>query len=423
MSAILPGVTLLGTKHAVAALLLSGVLMLSALDVSVAQAGHAHGGQPQGQSRALSPQVYQQLTQVRDLMEQSQYAAAEKILHGLLPQLAARGYEKAIGLQTLAHVQASRNRYPEAAQSLQESVALGMLPEDVQQQARYDLAQLYLASDAPGEAVAVLETWFEHADQPPAAAHFLLGAAYVQLKQYRKAIVPLQRALEASQTADETWYQTLLAAHYELASYTGCAEVLEAMVRLFPNRDYWQQLAGIYLTLKRDERALATLELAYRQQRLKREQDLLQLAQLYLAQDIPFKAAQLLETEMGRARVEADAHNLELLGSAWAAARERAKAVAAYQRAMRAGADGGIGLYVAQLYIEDERWQDAAAVLESTLKHGGLIEPGDAWLLLGVARYETGAFDAARSAFDEAARHQDARSAAEEWLAHLQKKL
>jgi len=414
MKLMLPGATLHRIARAAGSLLLTVFLILPALDTGVAHAS---------QAQALSPQVYQQLTRVRDLMDQSQYAAAEKILNGLLPQLAAGGYEQAVGLQTLAHLQAARNRYPQAAQSLKQSLALAALPEDVQQQARYDLAQLYLASGAPGEAAAVLETWFVHAERPSAAAHFLLGAAYVQLKQYRKAIAPLQRAIEAAQTADETWYQTLLAAHYEMGAYQDCAEVLETMVRLFPDRDYWQQLAGIYLLLNRDERALATLELAYRQKRLSREQELLQLGQLYLARHIPFKAAQLLETEIDLGRVGADARNLELLASAWAQARERGKAIAGYQRALRAGADVTVGLYLAELYIEDERWQDAAAVLEATLKQGGLSEPGDAWLLLGVARYENGSLDAARGAFDEAARYEKARSAAHEWLEYLQGKL
>jgi len=407
-----PGVVRYGLGRLAGALVLAASLNQPVVDALAGPPGHA-----------LSSQVYQQLTEVRELMDRSAYMAAEKRLKGLLPQLAPGGYEKAVGLQMLALVQGARHRYRQAAQSLAESVALEALPDHAQQQARYDLAQLYLAADAPAQAVMELETWFDHADQPSAGAYFLLGSAHVQLKQYREAIAPLQRAIEAAQSPDETWYQTLLGAHYQLADYPSCAEVLEAMVRLFPERDYWQQLAGIYLLLNRDERALTVLELAYRQKRLQREQDLLQLAQLYLARDIPFKAAQLLEAEMQSTRVEDDAVNLELLANAWAQARERTKAVAAYQRALRAGADARVGLYVAELYIEDERWNEAAAVLESTLKRGGLSKPGDAWLLLGVARYENGAFDVARTAFTEAARYERARGAAHEWLEHLQGQL
>ena len=87
---------------------------------------------------------------------------------------------------------------------------------------------------------------------------------------------------------------------------------------------------------------------------------------------------------------------------------------------MRAGGDAVIGLYLADLYIQDERWQDAAQVLESTLKRDGLSAPGDAWLLLGVAHYEEGSLDLARRAFDEAARFEAARAAAQDWLQHLQ---
>jgi tetratricopeptide (TPR) repeat protein len=395
------------------ALLLAACLELAALDVVAGPSS----------TRALSPQVYQRLSEVQELMGQGEYAAAEQRLNRLLPELAPRGYEKAVGLQMLALTQGARQRYRQAAQSLAASVALEVLPEDAQQQARYDLAQLYLAADMPAQAVPVIETWFQQAEQPAAAAYFLLGTAYVQSKQYRKAISPLQRAIETAQSPDESWFQTLLATHYELADYQSCAKVLESMVRLFPERDYWQQLAGVYLLLHRDERALTVLELAHRQQRLQREQDLLQLAQLYLAQDIPFKAAQLLDTAMQSGAVAASADNLELLAGAWAQARERSKAIAAYQRALRAGAKAQLGLYLAELYIEDEHWEQAAATVETLLKRGGLSDPGDAWLLLGIARYESSAFDAARSAFNEAARYKDASAAARQWLEHLRQQL
>ncbi len=391
---------------------LAGAFMLV---LSLLMAAHAAAAQ-----RGLSPQVYHELTRVHDLMDQGQYVLAEDTLSELLAQRAANGYDKAVTLQTLAHVQAARDRYAQAAQSLQQSLALGVLPDEVQQRGRYDLAQLYLASGEPGQAVQVLQRWFEHAGQPSADAHFLLGAAHVQLQQYRQAIAPLERAIETAGSADESWYQTLLAAHYELGAYRDCARVLEKMVRRFPDQEYWQQLAGIYLALNRDERALATLEVVYRQGRLSREQDLLQLTQLYLGQGIPYKAARLLETEMERGRIGTDARNLELLAGTWAAARERAKATDVYQRAMRAGGDAAIGLYLADLYIQDERWRDAADVLESTLKQDGLSDPGDAWLLLGVARYEEGSLDLARHAFDEAARFEQARAAAQDWLQHLQ---
>lgn len=368
----------------------------------------------------LSPLAYKVLVQVQELMDQGKYRAVEQQVKKLLPQLVARGYDQAVALQTLAGAQAARNDYTHAAQSLRKSLDLNVLPPDNQQRVRYDLAQLYLASDAPGMAVSVLESWFEHADQPTGDAWFLLGLARVQAKHYRQAIEPLQKAIAAVESADETWYQTLLSAYFELDALHECATTLEKMVRLFPDRDYWQQLAGVYLALEQDGRALTTLELAWRQDRLSGESDLLQLAQLYLAQRIPFKAAQLLEREMDRGRIGIDAGNLELLAGAWAEACERDKAIAVYQRAMHAGARVSVGLQVAQLYIEDERWRDAARVLAASLHKGGLDKPGEAWLLLGIARFESAQPERARDAFARAMAYDEERSEARAWLDHLQ---
>jgi tetratricopeptide (TPR) repeat protein len=367
--------------------------------------------------QTLSPSTYQQLSEVHELIDQQAYDAAAGALQGLLQDVQQRPYEKAVVLQTLGYVEVSRETYAAAIRALEQSLALQQLPDDTQQRLRYDLAQLYVEENQAGKAVRTLEAWFQQADKPPAEAYVLLGHAYAQQQQYRKAIPPLVKAIELADQAHADWYEALLAMYYELQSYPDCVPLLENMIRLFPQRHrYWQQLAGVHLALKDYDAALTALELAYRDGALKKEQQLIQLVQLYLYTGIPYKAARLLEDQMRTGGIQNNARHRELLARAWSSAKQRLQAIQALEKAISAESTPELRLRLAQWYFEDERWQAAASILEPLVRDKTTDATGQAWLLLGIARFEQQDHEAARKAFLSAAQSSDTGTSAQQWL-------
>lgn len=374
-----------------------------------------------GQGNGLSPQTYQRLNAIHGLIDAGKTTAALAALKELLASVGQRRYERAVVLQNLGHVQASRDQYQAAIKAFDESLSLEALPETAEQHMRYNLAQLYLATGEPARAIPVLDAWFERADSPPAEAWLLLGHTHAELKNYRKAIPALQKAIKLADTPHADWYENLLAMHYELRAYHDCAVLLERMIRLFPDNDaHWRQLSGIYITMDRPARALAILELVWRRGRLTKEADLVQLAQLYLYQEIPYKAAHLLENAMQAKQVSKTGDNQTLLATAWALARERDQAIRSYRLAAQASTGADVDFTLAQLYLEDERWSEAAQALEKALGKPGLKMPGTAWLLLGIARYELETTGPARKAFTRAAGFAESGKSARQWLEHLE---
>ena len=371
------------------------------------------------QSQRLSPQTYQRLSQIHEYLEQERYDTAAHALEELLPEVSNGGYEKAVVLQTLGHIEALRDRYPAAIKAYEQSLALLALPSDAQHPIRYNLAQLYLASGSPVKAIPVLLKWFEESERPSARAWFLLGSAYLQAQQYHKAVEPLKMAIAGADAPEEVWYQALLAAQYEIGAYAACADLLEEMVRLFPDAEYWRQMAGIYLTLNRYDQALAVLELADYQGMLTSEQDVLQLVQLYLYQGIPYKAAVLLQVSLEGGRVRGNLRHRELLANAWSEARERDSAIRMYEQVAASSSLAEPNLHLAQLYMEDERWRAASRALEAALDKDGLRDPGNAWLLLGISRCELEEFGTSRAAFENAVRYDGSRDSARQWLEYL----
>jgi hypothetical protein len=74
---------------------------------------------------------------------------------------------------------------------------------------------------------------------------------------------------------------------------------------------------------------------------------------------------------------------------------------------------------LARLHIERETWKPAATALNKALSRGGLAEPGNAYLLQGIAHYESAHRQLAREAFEQARRFDKVRDNARQWLAYL----
>ena len=287
---------------------------------------------------------------------------------------------------------------------------------------RYGLAQLCLTTGKTVMAINLLELWFTQETQADASAYLLLGHAYAQNKQYSKAVPALQAAIKLSQEPHADWYEALLAMHYELQSYRACIPLLEDMIRLFPERQrYWQQLAGIHLALNDYDAAIAALELALRDGALTREQELTQLAQLYLYSGMPYKAARLLESEIKAGKVSDNTDHRKLLAHAWSATGEREQAVRALEKAIGSDPNPELRLQLAQWYFDEERWQAAENILQAVINQQGNIKiKAQGWLLLGIARFEQGKTMAAHEAFNNASQLPGAKDTAHQWLQFIE---
>lgn len=367
--------------------------------------------------KALSPYTYKALTSIQQQIDQGKDTAALAELQRLLGESGQSAYEQAVSQQMLGYVQINRGAYAAAVKAFERSLALQQLPESTAQHLRYNLGQLYLEQDQPDKAIAILEVWFDKESSPSAEAYVLLAQARAQKKQYRKAIPLLQKANSLSREPHAEWYEALLAMHYELQSHRDCVPLLKKMIRLFPeNGRYWQQLAGVYMALNDRDAALAALELAFRNGVLGSEQSLLQLAQLYLASGVPYKAARFIEQQLQNGAISNTAQHRELLAHAWSNARERTQAISALERALQDKPTPELRLQLAQWYAEGGKWQAVIEVLSPVKAKTNDRTTAQARLLQGMAFYELGNTDAAREVFTLAREFPKTRQSAQQWL-------
>ncbi len=247
----------------------------------------------------VSPSVYKYLQEIEALLEKSAYGKALQELNVLLPETAAKSYEKAVVLRAMASVYSHQGNFKKAASALEKSIATSALPLDQKAQAQVNLGEMYVAGGQYKKAVILLRAGIDRAKSPTSDQYFTLANAYAQLKQYKTAIPYMKKAVRLAKTPKESWYQMLLAMHYESDDYSSAVAVLQKMITKFPpNKTYWSQLIALHQQLNDYKKALAVNELAYREGFMSSSADILNLANMMLVQNTPYRAAELIEKEI-----------------------------------------------------------------------------------------------------------------------------
>lgn len=367
-------------------------------------------------TEVVSKKVFKQLGPAHEAISEERYADALEHLERIRAMSKLSAYEQAQMWQTFGYVYAAQEKLTRALDAFEKCMATGGLGEEQAQRLRFNLGQLYIADGQYRKGIDTIVPWFDAIESPGPGPYFLVANAYAQLEDYANALVFAERGLPLMESPRENWLQLVLALYFEGEKYPRCRDTLETLVKHFPKKQYWTQLAAVYGQLGDERKQLAAYELVHRQGMLKKNSELVRLARLYQYHAVPYKAGVLLEEGFAAGRVEDSAENWELLANSWVSAREYERAIPALGKAAGLSDDGDLYVRLGQVHMERTQWKEAASALASALAKGGLEDTGQAHLLLGIARYNLEQFDASRRAFATAARYGDTRDSARQWL-------
>jgi len=369
---------------------------------------------------AISPRLYKKLQKTEALIAKKSYSQAEKKLSALLAEVKDKSYEKAVVLRSLSSVYALKGSYKKAAGTLSKAVALAVLPKKQEQQAILNLGQLYMAAEQYSKAVQVIEPWLAKNPNPDAHVSALVANAYAQLKRYRKALPYIKTAIARTKKPAESWYQLNLAIYFELNNYASAAKLLKKLIAVYPDKkQYWDQLSSTYQQIKQYKKAVSIKHLAYKKGISRTEKDILNLVNLFLYVNSPYKAATLLKQGISSKKINYTSKNWETLAHAWTMAKEFDRAVKALEIASNLNDKGSLYQQLGQIYVEQERWSKAIQSFNKALNKGGLKNIGSTHLLLGMSYFEKKDNKRARSSFIKARQYSKNRKAANQWLKYI----
>jgi tetratricopeptide (TPR) repeat protein len=380
---------------------------------------------PQATRRAATTQTvsrfaFEHLDKARKLLERQEYAEAIVVLNEMLGRRGLSDRERALMWQTYGYVYGSQQNYQRAADSFEKCLRAGGLGERAAANVTYNLAQLYVLLERYDQAIELLVKWLQTVEKPPPSAEYLIAVAYARDEQLDAAIPHAERAVAQSSAPQEAWLRLLFALYVEKKRPVDAIGALEELVRRYPRKLYWKQLSGMHAELGDENRALAVLELAYLDGRLSEARDLLDLAGLYLRNDLPFKAALTVREGLNSGVIEPSTESWQLLADSLIRARERREALDPLRKAAELSANGELYVRVARLNVHEEEWDEAIKALQHAFEKGGLRDTGRAYLLLGIAHAHGRNWEEAEWAFGEARSSEDTKPAATQWMAQLQ---
>ncbi len=379
---------------------------------------------------AMSQQTYEALQKAQQSVEEDNFSQAHADLAKLRQKKGLSEYELAQIWNLEAYTYYQEEKYRDAIRAYESLLAQNTgdgLPEALVQSTLKTMAQLYFTTEEYDKALVTVKRLMDTLDDPAADVYMLLGQAYFQKGDYNRALGPITTAIDKykaqGRTPKENWLLILRVIHYEKKDYRAMAEVLKELVRYYPKDKYFLTLAAAYSELGDSKKQLTLTETLYEAGYLDTSNHLVNLANLYLMHDVPYKAAVLLEKEMKNGRIETTARHLRLLSQAWYQAREDEKAIPPLRRAAELSQDGELFVRLAQSHINLEQWDEAVIAVREGLRLGGVKRPDTANVMLGMALFNQKKLQASRNAFSAALSDQRSARVARQWIQHVDQEI
>ena len=376
-----------------------------------------------GKALSVRERAGRRIAEAYEHYQADRFEEAEAALNKLRPD-SLNELERAKYHQIYALVAYGRKDVDGAREHLRKALAENVLEPDEQAQIHYQIAQLYLQEERWQDVVKELEAWFALLEQPPAHGYYMMALAHYQNQDLKSALGPAQKAVDTTDQAQESWLQLLLAIRLTNREYKEAEPILRKLVTRYPDKKvYWMQLSTLYGALGDFDKALIYLQLSNHKGILTEDSEQRRLAQIELAQELPYLAAQFLTKSLEAKTLEANANAYELLSTAWIQARDFDKALEPLERAAELSDSGKLYIRLAQVHLQREEWSQAEAALREALDKGGLDNIGEPQLLMGITFYSQKRPDQALPWFAKARAHAETREEAETWVKHIEQQL
>jgi len=358
------------------------------------------------------------------LVEAQGYASAQLLIDGMgTGRTKLSAYEKAQIYNIEGYSYYLQERYADAIRSYEKVLSQPDLPEALVLSTLKTTAQLQFTQEDYTGALVTIQRLMQAVAEPSADIYMLKGQALFQMERYDDALDPIKTAIamyrEQGRPPKENWLLLLRVIYFERNDYDNMLLVVKELLLHYPKDTYILTLAGIYSEQGDTKKQMALTEVLYEKGLLTNASNITNLANLYMMHGLPYKAAVLLEKEMGEEVVEANERNLRLLSQSWYQAREDQKAIPPLKKAADMAEDGELYVRLAQSHLNLDQWKDAVAALQRGLKLGGLKRDDQANIMLGMALFNLKRLTQARRAFERASKSKRSARTATQWIKYV----
>ena len=372
------------------------------------------------QAQAVSKEVYERIQKAQEMVDAKNYNGALKALNNLYNPDKLTEYEQANVLNYLGFVYYNKDDINNAIRTYERMLAIPTLEPQMAKQTTFTMAQLLTMQEQYAKALSTIDKWFLLEPNPAPEPFILKAQILYNLNRYQSMVAPIENAMriarEREKPVKEDWYGLLNFAYFQQENYRKVRDIQKILIQNWPKARYWKSLAGAFTELGEDEKLIYAYDAAHTQGMLEKEAEFVTMAQLYLQAEVPYKAGKLLDEKMTAGVVAKNEKNYRLLSQAWMLAMEDEKSIPALQEAARLSSDGDLDLRLANAYLNLGNYSECVKSANNAARKGGLKNPDNMQISLGMCLYNLKRYNDAKAAFREAAKVPRSKRTADQWI-------
>ncbi|MCS5566777.1 MAG: hypothetical protein NZ743_02015 [Pseudomonadales bacterium] len=392
----------------------TGLQLLPTLD-SVAFAAEERKRRKARRVPNISEMTFRRLAQAQELMDLKEYDAALEVLVEMDRRSRRyNGNELGQVYSMFAFIMFSKEDNPRTIQYYEKVLEQGDdITEGLEHGTMYSLAQLYFVEEEYQRSLDMMNRWLikkaDFGEDPGPNPRYFMGQVYYAMKDYPGATKQIELAITMAEERNmvpikENWWQLLRFLYFEQDNWDRVLEILHVLVRDYPKRDYWVQLAGIYGQEGYEREQVLAMEVAHAGGYLDRERDVLNYGGLLMQEEVPYRAAKWMQVGFDEELVEATAKNLQSLGQAYQIAQDIDDAIPILESAGKLSEEGEIFSRLSQLYLEKDEYKKCTDAADSALEKG-VDREYNTEIVLGMCLFNRDRLTQARKTFVTARRH------------------
>ena len=376
-------------------------------------------GYKQSATKVVGQRVGKKVGQAYELYSAEQLNEALEILL----DIDTDGFDQAYVDKFIGGLYASTDT-AKALQYMEKAIKPGVLNDSDQVSGLRTLADLYMMEKQWENAVKAYNDWLDMTCKESAEVYYRLGQAYYSAGQLDKVIEPADKAIAAYKKEgkpNKGAYQLKIASYYERKMYPETVRVAEEMVLVFPdNPQYWVQLGQFYFLVEDYKKAMGIFDVSYAAGYLDKPNQIKVLAQLYATNEMPYRAAALLDKYIKSGFIEADASLLANVGNSYLQSREYKKAAEFFGRSAAKETNYDHFRRQGTLLLAIEDYRGALQALQKALQGGEKI--GSIHMAMMEAYFYQGKYKDAHKHALLAAKQSETRRSANSWMPYIEEK-
>ncbi|MEQ3513813.1 hypothetical protein ABMY35_10805 [Pseudoalteromonas sp. BZB3] len=280
-------------------------------------------------------------------------------------------FDKATVDRYLGNFYAQKEDYVKALDFVKRSVEPDVLNFKDQADTLKFVADLYFGQQKYVEGIKAYNAWMDFTGEEDDKVYAKMAQGYFELKQFAKVIEPADKAIKLAKEPNKTYFMLKVGSYFELKQFNKVVEVGETLVKLFPDdKQNWTRLGSFYMSTEQFSKGQTIMEVAYRKGYFEKENHYKILSSYYSLNDIPYKAAIVMEKALKEDKVKRTKQNVTAVASYFHQSKHLVTAAKYYEEAAKFDDDADLYRKAGNLLLTEQKYSAAVERLNKALELG-----------------------------------------------------